>query len=119
MPRIRRTDFTCTVSCLSSLEHLLVATTAALVDAADRLVVVESCGVDDDDAAAVVLERIVTDAWSGTATQTRHVGWLSAVRALLRMTDATEESWCAAADQTFVVAYRAQGKRHLHSHACM
>ena len=103
----------------TSLEHLLVATTAALCDQTVDFVVSDSAAdtvADTVTTAAVidtqnklVLEQVTTDAWTTARTHTKSMGWMGATRALFGSSaDAVAESWLEAAHQTFVVSYQQQ-----------
>ena len=97
---IRITTHTCSVPSLSSLEHLLLATTAALTDTQ----VVFQQGSDNK----TWLETVTKDAWSTTTTHTTATGWLGAFR-VLAVPDAVAESWLEAAELTLVTIVR-QGR---------
>jgi len=111
---IRKTTNTCTVGpAFTSLEHLLVATTAALCDESVDFVV-DSDENNNSNNNKLVLEQVTTDAWTTITTKTRSIGWMGAVRALSTSsrgsttitTDAVAESWLEVANQTFVVSYQ-------------
>uniref|UniRef100_A0A7S3L317 proline--tRNA ligase n=2 Tax=Amphora coffeiformis TaxID=265554 RepID=A0A7S3L317_9STRA len=123
---IRQTTNTCTVGQrFTSLEHLLVATTAALVDETVDFVVSNSADDNNNNHNnnKLILEQVTTDAWTTATTHTTSMGWMGATRALVLGTtagDAVAESWLEAADQTFVVAYQAQDqtKNDVFAAAC-
>lgn len=101
---IRTVTHTCTVPSFGSLEHLLLQTAAALCDAAVDFAV----GSADAAAAStttIVWTTVAKDAWSGTTTHVRHVGWVGAVRALLLLSSTASAAACVSDHQ---VAARAE-----------
>ena len=97
MPPIRTTTHVCHVPALDSVEHLVLATAAALVDTTVTF------QVSSDHKTS--LETVTKDAWSTTTTHTTALGWLGALRALTAPS-ALAESWLEAAELTLVTAVR-------------
>jgi hypothetical protein len=97
---VQTTTYTCQVASTASLEHLLVATAAALADV--DLTTTTAVG-NAAETRRLVLNQVTKDAWSGLTTHSTSLGWLGASRALSGGgREARAESWLEATDLTLV-----------------
>ena len=93
---IRTTTITCSVPSLDAVEHLLLATAAALTDTS-----VDFGANPAGGSTTTILEQVTTDAWTTTTSKMKYTGWIAAAKALATM-DAEADTWLSLVDQTLL-----------------